>query len=100
MRSATLFLLLPAALLAQQASLEGVALDKVTGQPLPGVHIMLITGVMNGVTGSYGAVSDRTGHFSIATVRPGTYLMLCDRSGYLHAVPKDAGIPNLSLKPG
>ena len=100
MRSAILLLLLPAAILAQQASLEGIALDKVTGQPLPGVHIMLITGVMNGVTGSYGAMSDREGHFSIATVRPGTYLLLCDRSGYLHVVLKDAGIPNLSLKPG
>src|SRR5262249_45112024 len=48
----------------------------------------------------YGAISDRAGHYSIATVRPGTYLLLCDRAGYLHAQPKDAGLPNLSLKPG
>jgi hypothetical protein len=101
MRSAILLLLIPALILAQQASLEGTAVDRFTGQPLSGVHIMLITVVMDGgITGAYGAVSDRAGHFSIATVRPATYLLLCDRTGYLHAQLKDTGLPNLTLKPG
>ena len=38
----------------------------------------------NGFTGAYGAMSDRTGHFSIATIRPGTYILLPERAGYLH----------------
>jgi hypothetical protein len=100
MRCAVLFALFHTLLLAQQASLEGIVTDKLTHEPLGGVHIMLITGVMGGVTGAYGAISDREGHFSIATIRPGTYLMLCERSGYLHVQLKDAGIPNITLKPG
>src|SRR5207249_4495943 len=39
------------------------------------------------------------GHYSIATIRPGTYILFCDRSGYLQVQSKDSGIPNLSLKP-
>jgi len=95
---AVLLALFPAALLAQQASIEGVTVDKSTGEPISGVHISLITGVMNSVTSAYGALSDRTGHFSIATIRPGTYLMICERTGYLHVISK--GIPNVSVKPG
>jgi hypothetical protein len=100
MRRAILFALFPAAIFAQQASFEGIVVDKLSHEPLSGVHVMLITGVMGGVTGSYGALSDREGHFSFGSLRPGTYLMLCERSGYLHTQPKDAGIPNISLKPG
>jgi hypothetical protein len=100
MRRAILFALFPAAIFAQQASFEGIVVDKLAHEPLSGVHLMLITGVMGGVTGSYGALSDREGHFSFGSLRPGTYLMLCERSGYLHTQPKDAGIPNISLKPG
>jgi hypothetical protein len=100
MRRGALFALFSTALRAQQASLEGTVTDKLTHEPLGGVHIMLITGVTNSGTGVYGARSDRTGHFSIASVRPGTYMLLCERSGYLQVQLKDAGIPNITLKPG
>ena len=85
---------------AQQASLEGVAVNALSGEPLSGVHVKLVTGVNSGVTGSYGALSDRTGHFAIATVRPGVYILICERSGYLQVQAKDSGIPNITLKPG
>jgi hypothetical protein len=100
MRRACLLSLVPAAIFAQQASFEGTAIDKQSQQPLSGVHVSLITGVSGGPTGAYGAMTDRTGHFSIATIRPGMYLMICDRPGYLHVVNKESGIPNVSLKPG
>jgi hypothetical protein len=100
MRCATLFALFPPLLLAQQASLEGTVTDKLTHEPLGGVHITLITGVMGGITSAYGAVSDRTGHFSMVSVRPGAYILLCERSGYLHVQLKNTGIPNITLKPG
>jgi hypothetical protein len=99
MRRAILLALLSSALFAQQASIEGTVTDKVTHEPVSGVHITLITGVTNGVTGSYGAMSDRDGHFSILSIRPGTYIMLCQRAGYLQAQLKESGIPNLVVKP-
>jgi hypothetical protein len=85
---------------AQQASLEGTTVDSLTGEPLSGVHVKLVTGIAGGATGSYGAVSDRAGHFAIASIRPGTYLLICERSGYLYARDANAGQPNLTLKPG
>lgn len=39
---------------------------------------------MNSVTAAYGAISDRDGHFSIATIRPGTYIVLPERTGFLY----------------
>ena len=100
MRRAIVLVLFAGSAAAQQASLEGVAVNALTGEPLSGVHVKLVTGVMGGVTGSYGAMSDRTGHFAIATVRPGVYILFCERSGYLQVQAKEAGIPNLTLKPG
>jgi hypothetical protein len=46
MPGAVFLAILPAALLAQQASIEGVTVDKSSGEPISGVHISLITGVM------------------------------------------------------
>src|ERR1043165_9187613 len=100
MRRLLLVFLFAGVLAAQQASLEGTAIDALTRQPLSGVHVSLVAVVMGGVTGTYGALSDRAGHFSFAIVRPGTYILLCERSGYLHVQAKDAGIPNIMLRPG
>src|SRR5438552_718963 len=99
MGRAILLLLLTGAGFAQQASIQGSVVDALTSPPLGGVYVTLIAVVMNGVTAPYGAMSHRTGHFSIATIRPGTYILFCDRSGYLQVQSKDSGIPNLSLKP-
>ena len=89
MRYGTLLFLLASGLTAQQASIEGVTVNAST-EPLSGVHVRLITGTFGGVTGAYGAVSDRCGHFSMASLRPGTYVLAPDRAGYLYVQAKEA----------
>jgi len=74
-----------APLCGQQASVEGIAVDAMTKAPLAGVHVRLITGNPTVMTASYGAISDREGRFSVATIRPGTYILFPERSGYLYA---------------
>jgi len=102
MRSALLFVCGCAGLIAQQASIEGTAINAVTREPLSDVHIRLVAFTFNGPTSAYGAISDRAGHFSIATIRPGTYVPTPERSGFLfvNAKPSEARLPSLTLKPG
>ena len=101
MKSAILLLLISACLRAQQGSLEGTAINAATREPLSNVHVRLIAATFAGITGAYGAMSDRTGHFSIATIRPGTYILLPERAGFLHVQAKgSAAIPNITIKPG
>ena len=102
MKSAILLLLAGACLCAQQqGSIEGSATNAVTHEPLSNVHVRLIAANFAGISGAYGAISDRTGHFSIATIRPGTYILLPERSGFLHVQTKgEAGIPSITVKPG
>src|ERR1017187_1985475 len=94
-----LLLLVSACLRAQQGSLEGTAIHAVTREPLSRVHVRLIASGFAGMTGAYGAMSDRTGHFSIATIRPGTYILEPELAGFLYVQAK-GGIPNLKIKPG
>jgi protocatechuate 3,4-dioxygenase beta subunit len=101
MKGAILVLLISGCLRAQQGSLEGTAVHAVTREPLSNVHVRLIAATFGGITGAYGAMSDRTGHFSIATIRPGTYILLPERAGFLHVQPKGStSIPTLTIKPG
>ena len=58
----------------------------------------LVAASFAGMTGAYGAMSDRTGHFSIATIRPGTYLLTPELAGFLYVQAK-GGVPNLTIKP-
>jgi protocatechuate 3,4-dioxygenase beta subunit len=83
MKAGLLLLFLYAALHAQQGSIQGVTLNSVTHEPIPGVHVSVVAATANSVTAAYGAVSDRDGHFSIATIRPGTYLLVPERTGFL-----------------
>ena len=101
MKGAILLLAISACLRAQQGSLEGTAIHAMTREPLSNVHVRLVAASFNGITGAYGAMSDRAGHFSIATIRPGTYILLPERAGYLHVQAKGStGIPNITIKPG
>jgi hypothetical protein len=99
MKGAILVLLFSACLRAQQGSLEGTAIHAVTREPLSHVHVRLLAASFAGMTGAYGAMSDGTGHFSIATIRPGTYLLAPERAGFLYVQAK-GGVPNLTIKPG
>src|ERR1017187_9165899 len=99
MKSAIVLLLVSGYLRAQQGSLEGTAIHAVTREPLSRVHVRLVGGSFAGISGAYGAMSDRTGHFSIATIRPGTYVLGPELAGFLYVQAK-GGIPNLTIKPG
>jgi protocatechuate 3,4-dioxygenase beta subunit len=102
MKCAILLLLAGAYLCAQQqGSVEGTATNAVTHEPLSNVHVRLIAANFAGINGAYGAISDRTGHFSIASIRPGTYILLPERTGFLHVQTKgEAGIPSITIKAG
>src|ERR1035441_3454876 len=99
MKGAILVLLVSACLRGQQGSLEGMAVHAVTREPLSHVHVRLVAASFAGITGAYGAMSDRTGHFSIATIRPGTYILAPELAGFLYVQAK-GGVPNLTIKPG
>lgn len=101
MRIATLLAALACRLSAQSGSVDGTAIDAVTREPLSGVHVRLIGANFTGLTATYGAMSDRTGHFSIAMIRPGTYILYPERGGYLHVQPKGGSeIPRIAIKAG
>ena len=88
MRLAILVLLLPAALSAQPASVDGLVLNRTTGQPIGGVHVRLITGDIFGIGGvdrAYGAITDKAGHFSITGMQLGLYEIVLERAGFVQA---------------
>src|ERR1700674_2395556 len=76
MRSFALFLILSPYLCAQDAGIEGTAIDSLTRQPLEGVHVTIY-----GLE-SYGATSARDGRFSFVGVRPGRYGLRARRNGF------------------
>jgi hypothetical protein len=87
MRLALSVLLLSAVLHAQEGSVEGVVTNKATGQPLSGVQIHFLTGDFagsnGGISGAYGALSDQAGHYSVGGMKPGLYLVLLERPGFV-----------------
>jgi len=72
------------------------------GQPLAGVHVRLMSGLFDGVKDVYGAISDKAGHFSIATIQPGTYLLVPELAGFVYVPPKseESAVPGLQIKGG
>jgi protocatechuate 3,4-dioxygenase beta subunit len=102
MRGVSLFLLFCACGAAQQASLEGVAVNAMTGQPLSGVHVRLVEAPSAGQQQVYGAMSDQDGRFSITGVQPGPYTLTPTRAGfiYLALAPGGSTRSPLRLAPG
>ncbi|HUA59995.1 MAG TPA: carboxypeptidase-like regulatory domain-containing protein [Verrucomicrobiae bacterium] len=76
-------------LAAQTAGVEGVVVNKVTGQPLSDVHLRVLTGDVATLTVErvYGAMTDRAGHFSISNMKPGLYLIVPERTGFVFVRP-------------
>jgi hypothetical protein len=83
---------------------EGITIDAITRQPMAGVHVMLQPLPADGLaSNTYGAISGRDGHFSIAGLTPALYLLRAEHTGYLYLAPqKSAGPPDatVALKPG
>ena len=103
MRLAALLLFLSIGLSAQQASVAGVAINAVTRQPLDGVHITLSAVRPNAISiETYGATSDKDGHFSIPNLQPATYSLSARHNGYVY-LQEDEKPPlerRLTLNPG
>jgi len=103
MRPAILLLLLAAVLTAQPASIDGVVVNHATGQPISGVQIRLMTGDFGngGIDQAYGAVSDKAGRFSVTGMKPGLYLVMLERAGFVQAQPAGpAPFATVPLKAG
>jgi len=71
-------------LAAQQASLAGTTVDAIAHKPLSGVHVRLVIRLPGVPPAVYGAISDASGHFSIASMPPGTYAVIGERAGYVY----------------
>src|SRR5262245_52047285 len=98
MRAAILLLFSPFLAEAQTAALEGVAVNALTGEPLPGVHLRLVIGMFeNGTGAAYGAISKSDGRFSISGLRPGVYMFFPDRTGFVYAQKPSGSLPFASL---
>jgi protocatechuate 3,4-dioxygenase beta subunit len=99
----SLFLLLGSRLAAQSAGLEGIVIDMSTGQPMSGVHVRLMgePGPAR-VESNYGALTEKTGRFSISNIVPGTYGVRGISPGYITAGKLEGMtvLPSIRLKPG
>ena len=96
MRSSLLFFfyavvlsLLPAAVYAQTGKIAGTVVDASTGEPLPGVNV-----VIEGE--NIGAVTDVDGFYNIIGVRPGTYDLRASFIGFTPAI-REAVEVNIDL---
>lgn len=87
---ALLLLLAPVStVLAQSGKISGVVTDASTGDPLPGVNV-----VLDGTT--QGAVTNVDGFYNIINVRPGTYAVRASFIGYTPVVRPDVRV-NIDL---
>ena len=85
-----LALLLPAsAALAQSGKIAGTVTDQATGDPLPGVNV-----VIEGTT--QGATTDVDGYYNILNVRPGTYDVRASFVGFTPQILADVRV-NIDL---
>ncbi len=101
MRALILPLLFCAALKAQPTSIEGTVINEADGQPLSGVHIRLLPSDFGNPQEAFGAISDRAGHFSMAAVTPGSYIVMPERTGFLFAQKAtDPLMPTVRVKAG
>ena len=101
MHRAALLLACCACAVAQTATVEGVAVNQTTGRPMAGVHVQFLNASPSGDGQPYGALSDRTGHFSIAGLPAGTYVAGAQARGFVYAPPESQGpARRVSLKAG
>lgn len=99
MRAAILLISVCFCIVAQTAIFEGTAVNIATGEPLSGVHVRLLSIGNQAIEGAYGAMSDRAGHFSIAEMPAGAYVLMAERIGYAH-IPAKHSAPVMTLKAG
>ncbi len=80
---------------------EGVAVNARTGEALAGVHVRFAAGGIDGISAIYGALSDKSGHFSIGAMQPGTYFCQSELPGFVYSPSaSETSAARLVLKPG
>jgi hypothetical protein len=82
---------------AQQASIEGTIIDITSHQPTPGVHVTMFSVAKGMPEHAFGAMSDKSGHFSITGLKPATYLLTAQKPGF---APLSGSNTSLTMKPG
>jgi protocatechuate 3,4-dioxygenase beta subunit len=97
-------LLLAGCLRAQPGGAAGLVVDQ-TGKPLAGARVRLLTADFdpdNGSPSVYSATSDSAGQFSVDGLKPGLYLVMAERAGFVQAMSaaSPVGMVLLPLKPG
>jgi protocatechuate 3,4-dioxygenase beta subunit len=94
--------LLAAYLHAQSSSVAGVVADQ-SGKPMAGVHVRLVTGDFGSDEGARaicGVTSDSAGQFRVEGIKPGLYIVMAERAGYVQPPGlSPMGLPFLTLKP-
>ena len=70
--------LVPAAAGAQQAAIQGIVADSLTGAPLEDVAITLVTAGRL----AHRTLTDRNGFYQVPGISPGTYTLVSRRFGY------------------
>ena len=103
-RTLILLLAVTAALLAQNApaadpataSVEGVVVNAVTGEPVPRVHVTL-NRYSGDQPGSYGAMTTAEGKFSVTGLAAGNYSIGANRLGFIF---DGRGVGSFVLKAG
>jgi hypothetical protein len=80
------------------ASVEGVVLNAVTGEPVLRAHVT-IGGYANGKQQSYGAMTTAEGKFSVTGLPGGNYYVQANRLGFTFTFSQ-RGPNGLTLKPG
>ena len=83
MKTVLLVLLVATELGAQPGSIAGTVVDQANSHPIGGVHLRLYAGVIpQSAKEAYGAITDAGGHFSLASIPPGTYTVDLQYAGY------------------
>jgi hypothetical protein len=102
LKTAVILVMFGPSLAAQQAGIDGVVVDQVSGAPLERVHVSLYGGdPQRRPDLIYGAMSDKIGHFSISGMTSGRYVFVLKRSGYMQSPPAEgSGTTSLLLKAG
>ena len=98
MKRIALFVLLCPYVYAQEAGIEGIAINSITRQPLAGVHVTIYGFRGNAPpVESYGVTSGSDGHFSVTAMRPGKYGVRARRNGFFRTEKPNS---QLLLNPG
>jgi hypothetical protein len=88
MRWSAVVFLIAIGLHAQPSGIDGTVMNSVTREPIAGLHVRLQrAGVDPSDAAVYGAISTRTGHFSIAGMPAGVYQLKPESPDYIY-VPK------------